>query len=100
MYVENNAPLELLKDFMEGSTRLLLKLHSQPKDYFTGVLRGFDEHCNLFLQDLKHYKITPIRNESNTIVSYKQECKALGESVIKGDTLLAVLEIVDSKFNN
>lgn len=75
--IGGNKPLELLTKSLE--TRVLIKLKGRRE--IRGLLRGFDQHMNLVLDEAE---------EINIDDEGQQEIKNLGTIIVRGDNVIII----------
>ena len=77
----SNRPIDYLKD----SINQIILIKVKRNRLFRGILRGFDEHLNLFLEGTS--QIFEYQDEDGNI---REEHEDLGSIVVRGDNVIFV----------
>ena len=77
----SNRPIDYLKD----SINQIILIKVKRNRLFRGILRGFDEHLNLFLEGTS--QIFEYQDEDGNI---REEHEDLGYIVVRGDNVIFV----------
>jgi len=78
-------------DFLKSSINKVILLKVKRNRLFRGILRGFDEHLNLFLEDTT--QLFEYQDEDGNV---REEQENLGSIVIRGDNIILIdISLID-----
>ena len=72
-------------DFLKSSINKVILLKIKRNRLFRGILRGFDEHLNLYLEDTT--QLFEYHDEDGNV---REEQENLGSIVIRGDNIILI----------
>ena len=78
-------------DFLKSSINKVILLKVKRNRLFRGILRGFDEHLNLYLEETT--QLFEYQDEDGNV---REEQESLGSIVIRGDNIILIdISLVD-----